>query len=186
MNKLALLILLALAIAISSCTGHTPSTTTTTLAAGNWEAELTGGTGPVSGLSFVTAFDVRDVSGNNESLNITQFGFFNAQSCFATGLDNDTVAGTASFNTNTGTNQVTGTLSYTVQSIAIGNVAAGNTLALNGTLNGTSTGTTTTTGNLTDGVVWGTWTLTGPCVGSAATVSGNFIMCQGTSTCTIP
>jgi len=186
MNKLAFLILLALALAVCSCTGNTPSTTTLTQAAANWEAELTGGPGATSGLSFTTYFSVRDVSGNNESLDITGFGFINEQACFATGEDNENVAGTASFNTNTGTDQVTGTLSYTVQSIAIGNIQAGNTLTLTGTLNGTSTGTTTTTGNLTDGVVWGTWTLTGPCTGSAASVSGNFIMCQGTATCTIP
>src|ERR1700722_1058071 len=182
MNKLALLILLALALGVCSCTGNTPSTTTTTTAGGTWEAELTGGAGPASGLSFTTAFEVRDVSGNNESLDITGFGFFNTQNCFPTGRDNESVAGTASFNTNTGTDQVTGTMTYNVQS------NMGNTLVLTGTLNGTSNGTTTTTGNLTDGVVWGTSTLTGnaTCTGGPASVSGNFIMCQGTSTCTIP
>ncbi len=182
MKKLAFLILLAAELAVCGCSGGTPSTTVTTIASGTWEAELTGGTGPVSGLSFVTSFDVTDVSGYNEILNITGFGFINAQNCFTTGLDTDSVAGLASFNTNTGTDQVTGTMTYSVQS------ALGNSLALSGTLNGISTGTNTVTGNLTNGVVWGTWTLKGnpECTGGPASVTGNFIMCQGTSTCTIP
>jgi hypothetical protein len=187
MKKLAFPALLALALAIGGCgnSSLSSSTTTTTATSGNWEAVLTGGEATGQGLSFVTSFSVTDVSGNNESLDITGFGFINSGSCFTTGYQNENVSGTASFATNTGTDQVTGQMTFIVQSI----VPAGNTLTLTsppGGLTGTSTGTTTTTGTLTNGVVQGTWTLSpGPqtpnCSGT-----GNFLMCQGTATCTIP
>ena len=91
-------------------------------------------------------------------------------------------SGTATLNTNTGTNQVTGTLDFTVTSVT----PAGNTLTLTGNLTGTSNGTTTTTGTLSNGVVSGTWTLTGGQGDPSCTVlKGTFVMCQGTATCTV-
>jgi hypothetical protein len=180
MKKLAFLTLLALAFAISSCGNTTPTNVTNTQAAGNWEAQLTRLTGDATGLSFVTAFSVTNVG----PLDITGFGFLNSGECFATGKDNETVSGSASFTT-ASTGQVTGQLTYTVNSIT----PAGNVLTLTspaGGLTGTSNGTTTTTGTLSNGVVQGTWTLTpGPNTPNC-TGTGNFLMCQGAATCTVP
>jgi hypothetical protein len=177
MKKFAFVTLLALALAICSC-GHTiPTAITNTEANGNWEAELTPSAG-MNGLSFVTTFSVIDTA----PLDITAFGFINSGPCFATGLDQEPVSGSASFGTNTGTGQVTGTLTYIVHS----SVPPGNLLTLNGQLSGTSNGTTTTTGTLSNGVVWGTWTLTNGPETPQCTGTGNFIMCQGTATCSIP
>jgi len=77
---------------------------------------------------------------------------------------------------------VTGTLTLTVQSIT----PAGNTLTLNGNVTGTSNGTIGTTGTLSNGVVAGTWSLTGGAGDPSCTGGGNFLMCQGAATCTVP
>lgn len=182
MKKLAFLMLLALAFAVSSC-GTSPDTnpTTSTSATGFWEAQLIGGTGDASKLGFVTGFNVINVG----PLNITSFSFFNAGACFANGVKGSTEAGTASFTTNTGTGQVTGSLTYTVTSA----IPAGNILTLttpDGGLTGTSNGTTTTTGTLSNGVAVGTWTLTGGQGDPSCEGHGTFIMCQGKATCTVP
>ena len=177
MTKLAILILLALELAVCGCGTTSPSNVTNTSANGSWEAQLIGGTAEASKLNFVTAFNVTDVSGNNESLDITSFAFFNAGTCFAlpvNGVAGSRETGTASFATNTGTDQVTGQLTYTVTSIT----PPGNVLTLTsytGGLTGTSSGTTSTTGTLSNGIVVGTWTLTGS---SSCTGSGTFTMCQ--------
>lgn len=178
MKKLAFLTLLALAFAVSSCGNSTTSTTTNTQAGGLWEAQLTGGTEEASKLNFTTQFTVT----NSGPLDITGFAFFNSGACFATGLNVENESGSADFTTSS-TNQVTGTLSFTVNSIN----PPGNALALTGNLTGTSNGTTTTTGTLSNGVVAGTWALTGgaSCTGGSQ-LTGNFIMCQGTATCTVP
>ena len=190
MKKLAVLMVLALELAVCGCGTSSPSTVTTTSTTGNWEAELIGGTDQASELNFVTAFNVTDVSGNNESLDIKSFAFFNVGACFAlpvNGVAGSTESGTASFATNSGTGQVTGQLTYTVTSIT----PPGNILTLtsyqNG-LTGTSNGTTTTTGTLSGGVAVGTWSLTGDssCTGPVSPVTGTFIMCQGVATCTVP
>jgi hypothetical protein len=176
MKKLVtLLVVLALELSVCAC-GSSPNTSTVnnTSTTGNWEAQLTGGTAQASLLNFVVTFSVT----NSGPLNITGVGFFNQSSCFATGLNVTTESGTASFTTDNA-GQVTGTLSLNIKSNANGSA-----LALTGQLTGTSNGTTTTVGNLTNGVVVGTWTLT---PGSSATScnagSGNFVMCQGTATC---
>ena len=183
MKKLAFLTLLALALAVSGCgTGPAPNVVGTS-ASGFWEAQLIGGTGEASKLGFVTAFNVINIG----PLDITSFSFFNAGACFANGVKGSTEAGTASFTTNIGTGQVTGSLTYTVTSaIPVGNVL---TLTSNvDGLTGTSNGTTTTTGTLSNGVAVGNWTLTGSsaCTGGPPSVGGTFIMCQGKATCTIP
>jgi hypothetical protein len=184
MKKLAILIVLALILAISGCgsrtLNNTPVNTTTN---GNWEAELAGGTGAASELNFVTSFTVTDNgTGNNLGLDITGFSFINAGSCFLNGIDASSEIGAATFTTATGTDQVTGQLTYTITS----NVPTGNVLTLTSYtdgLTGTSSGTSSTTGTLSNGVVVGTWSLTGStgCQGT-----GTFLMCQGTSTCTAP
>ncbi len=188
MKKLAILALLALELAVGGCSNSPPQNSSTTTANGNWEAILTGGTGAASQLNFVTTFAVTDTVGaNNEPLDITGFSFINAGACFTNGVGVSTETGNATLYTS-GTNQVTGTLNFTVTSVA----PAGNTLELTtssldnrpaGGVSGTSNGTTTTTGTLSDGVVWGNWQLTGA---QGCTGSGTFIMCQGNSTCTVP
>jgi len=91
MKKLAFLTLLALAFAVSGCgTGPAPNVVGTA-ASGFWEAQLIGGTGEASKLSFVTAFNVVNIG----QLDITSFSFFNAGACFANGVNGSTEAGTA-------------------------------------------------------------------------------------------
>jgi hypothetical protein len=178
MKKLAILMLLALELAVSGCgNSNTSSTTTSTKTSGTWEVQLTGGIAEASKLNFTTEFTVT----NTGPLDIKGFSFFNAGACFANGANASTEAGSAVLTTNTGTNQVTGTLSFAVTSIT----PAGNSLSLTGTLTGTSNGTTTTTGTLSNGVVVGTWKLTGGAGDSSCAGQGSFVMCQGTSTCTV-
>jgi hypothetical protein len=62
----------------------------------------------------------------------------------------------------------------------------GNVLTLTGNLTGTSNGTTGTTGTLSNGVVEGTWALTGGQGDPSCTGGGSFLMCQGAATCTVP
>lgn len=162
MKKLALLVLL-LELAVCGCGNNNTTTTTTTSATGNWEAQLTGGTGPASLLNFVTAFSVT----NSGPLNITGFGFINAGSCFVSGA---TETGTADITTDS-TNAVTGTLSYSVQSGS----PSGNVLTLTGNVTGTASNNA-----LTGGAVVGTWTLTGS---NDCTGTGDFTMCQNGTTC---
>jgi hypothetical protein len=177
MKKVAVLMLLALELAVSGCGTSSPSTTVSTSTTGNWEVQMTGGKGPASLLNFVTAFNVL----NSGPLSITGFGFINAGKCFTNGTNQQTVTGSATLST-TSTGSVTGTLDLKVVSVT----PPGNTLALTGNLTGTSNGTTTTTGTLTNGVVVGTWSLTGGQGDPGCAGSGNFLMCQGTATCTVP
>jgi hypothetical protein len=182
MKKLAFLLGLALELAVCGCGTHTianktPSTTTS----GSWEANLTGGTDQASLLNFVTTFSLN----NNNTitsgpLTITGFSFLNAGKCFANGVDATTQSGNATLVTNTA-DQVTGSLSFKVLSIT----PSGNTLTMSGNLTGTSNGTITTAGTLSNGVVVGTWSLTGGGGdASCGQQGGSFIMCQGTNTCT--
>jgi hypothetical protein len=178
MKKLAILIVLALELAVSGCGTTSPPPVINTSTAGLWEAKMFGGTGEASLLGFTTTFVVE----NNGPLNVTSFAFFNQGSCFTNGLNAQNVSGTANFTTNVGTDQVTGSLNLIVNSVS----PVGNVLTLtspDGGLTGTSNGTTTTAGTLTNGVAVGTWTLTG---GQGCAGSGTFVMCQGTSTCTVP
>src|SRR5277367_942559 len=185
MKKLALLAL-ALELAVCGCASNTPSTTTRTSSTGNWEAQLTGGVDQASRLNFVTSFTVTaNDAGTAEPLDITGFGFINNGACFApdqNGITTETESGLATITTNNGTDQVTGSLTMQVSSVT----PAGNTLTLTGNLTGTSNGTSFTTGTLSNGVVQGTWTLTGGGGDPSCTGGGNFLMCQGTATCTPP
>jgi hypothetical protein len=169
MKKLALFVLLALEVAVLGCATSTTPATTTTSANGNWEATLTGGTGAASQMDFITAFTVKDTNGgSSQPLSISAFSFINSGSCFGTNALN--VNGSAALTTSN-TNQVTGSLSYTV-------TGGGVTLSLTGT---TLTGTASS-GALSGGAVTGTWTVSG---GSAdcQNVGGNFTMCQNATTC---
>ena len=177
MKKLAILIL-ALELAVCGCgTGTTSNTTTNTAASGNWEVQLIGGKAEASKLNFVTAFSVT----NSGPLDITGLGFINAGKCFANGVNGSTQTGTATLITSSA-NTVTGTLKFAVTSV----IPAGNVLVLTGNLTGTSNGTIGTTGTLSNGVVSGTWTLTGGAGDPSCVVPlGTFVMCQGAATCTV-
>lgn len=182
MKKLAILMVLALELAVAGCGTTPPSTVTNTQTVGNWEARLIGGTGAASQLNFVTSFNVT----NNGPLGDIIVGFYNEGACFTTGENVTSEVGAASFTTNTQTDQVTGTLTLTVNSIS----PPGNVLTLtsyDGGLTGTSNGTASTTGTLSNGVVVGTWSLSGPCTnGLTLPPSPTFVMCQGTTTCSPP
>jgi len=175
MKKLAIPVLLVLAVVLFGC--NIPRTdVTSTSTSGNWIARLTGGTQEASLLNFNTAFNVV----NGGPLQFTGFSFINHGACFTPGLTNQTYTGTASLITSSN-GQVTGTFNMTINS-----VPAGNTLTLDGNLTGVSNGTTTTVGTLSNGVVVGTWNLTGGQGDASCVGTGNFVMCQGSGTCTPP
>ncbi len=71
MKQGAILLLLMMTVMLGGC-GSTP-TLVQTGAGGIWLAELTGGTGQASGLSFITDFTVN----GNSTLNILSFQFLN-------------------------------------------------------------------------------------------------------------
>jgi hypothetical protein len=174
MTKFAILSLLVVAFVLSSCGSvPVPTTVISTTASGNWEAQLTGGTGQAALLNFVTNFQVTDVG----PLTINGFNFINTGTCFVT---QEQASGSAQYTT-AGDGQVTGNLDYQILS----RIPTGNTLKLKGLLTGTTTVTNGTIGTLTNGAVTGTWTLTGSsdCGGSSG-VSGTFTMCQAHATCT--
>ena len=183
MRKLAILFVLALEIAVCGCGNSSPTTTPTTQTNGNWEAQLTNGTGQTSLLNFVVAFSVN----NTGPLNITGFSFFNQNSCFQTGENTTTESGNATLSTNNA-GTVSGPFSLTIKA-----AGTGTQLVLNGIITGTSNGTTTTTGTLSNGNVAGTWQLTPgasadpactPIPATSGGASPPFIMCQGSATCT--
>jgi hypothetical protein len=190
MRKFAILgLLLALELGLGSCGSHTPPGTVVTTTSGNWEAQLAGGTGLATGLNFVTTFRVTNTSGGSaEPLVITGLSFFNAGSCFAVAHDATTENGTATLNV-TSAGQVTGTMTLDITSNTSGSVTGGNVLSLTTTnpqgFTATFTGTTPTAGNINNGVVVGSWTLSGPCAGGA-NPTGTFVMCQASTTCTPP
>lgn len=177
MRKLAILFVLAPALFVCACGGRTVTQTPTTQTNGNWEAQLTNSSGQGSLLNFVVSFSL-NITG---PLDITGISFFNANSCFQTGLNVTTESGTANLNTNNA-GTVSGPFTLTVTA-----AGTGTKLTLTGTISGTSNGTTTTTGTLSNGNVVGTWTLApGSTADKACTAvnNGTFIMCQGTATCT--
>lgn len=178
MKKWAILILVGLGTIALGCGHSNLAEPTQTSTNGFWEAQLIGGLGDASELNFVTQFSVTNTNGGSpEPLSITSFGFINLGSCFVSQSEN----GSASLNTST-TNQVTGSMTYTIQSI----VPPGNTLILtaDNTVTGTATGSTDTT--LNNGIAFGGWKLTTSNSSSDCQGSGSFVMCQGTATCTPP
>ncbi len=187
MKKFAILLLLAMEFAVCGCASNIQHTITTTIVTGGqWEAQLLGGKADASKLDFVASFTVTPNQAlTNEPLDVTGFGFINAGKCFATdvnGINQEVEGGFANIQTNTGTDQVTGTLNFVVSSIS----PPGNTLTLNGNLTGTSNGTTIVNGTLSNGVVEGKWTLTGGAGDPTCSGGGSFLMCQGAATCTPP
>ncbi|HKH98432.1 MAG TPA: hypothetical protein VJ999_04930 [Candidatus Sulfotelmatobacter sp.] len=182
MKKVAILALLALGLTISGCGNGISKYTTTTTAGGYWEAQFTGGIGPASLLTFVTQFNVTVTTGANaQPLDVTSFSFINAGTCFANGAKTSTETGSATLNAST-TGAVTGSMTYTVTSVT--NPGTTLTLTSNNGVTGTTNGVVGTNGTLSNGVVQGTWTLTSTSTGCNG--GGDFLMCQGAATCTVP
>ena len=135
--------------------GHSTTNTAPATASGTWQSALTQAGGGFTKLDFVTTFTVN----TNGSLDVTGLTFLNAQQCFAA----NSAGGSSDLVTNANF-VVTGPITYTIQSQS----PAGNALTLTGTENG--------------GTITGTWTETGS---SDCTGTGNYIMCQTGSTCTL-
>lgn len=164
MKVVAVVLLLALTM-VSGCGGSNTRTVATAqlAASGGWSAQLLGGAGEASGLSFTTQFTVN----GDGSLSVTFFQFLTEGLCFtATG---EAPTGTMDLTLDNANQQVTGTFAFAVQS-------SGDTLTLNGTVTGTETGTA-----LTGGTVTGTWTLAGGS-GACAGSSGTFTMTETSGT----
>lgn len=178
MKKLALLALVALEICVCGCGNNPPTSSIATQSSSSkWEAQLTGGQGEDSLLNFVTEISAGEYGG---TLTVYAFSFINQSQCFPGAVAASGVLPT--FTTNS-SDQVTGTLTFTVTS-------ASSTLTLNGNVTGMSSGgSTSSVGNLSNGVVQGTWSLTSSdtsCTPNTTAVTGPFLMCQGAATCTVP
>lgn len=198
MRAFAILLLIALGLAVYGCGNNNPPNAVETTTSGNWEATLTGGTGPAANLDFVINFSVTNTTGQSAvGLAISGFSFINAGACFQNGITATAQGGSATITT-LSTGQVNGTMSLTINSLAPSTTPqGGNSLQLTadpssgGGVAGTSNGTTATTGTLSNGVVWGVWNLsstnsTNTGCGGTKALTGRFIMCQNATTCTIP
>src|SRR5258708_17951315 len=156
----AVAVLLLVTLVFNGCGSSSKTTTKTTPTAhGIWSADLPGGAGPACGFSFTTQFTVN----GDGSLNITFFQFLTTGTCFP--VTGGSQSGSMVLITNTSTNGVTGTFTYTVQS--------GNNIL---TLNGTVTGTATATALISGGAITGTWSLT--CDNGCSTSGESFTMTQ--------
>jgi hypothetical protein len=169
MKKFAMGALLALGFMLGGCASNTVAPAPSTGAGGNWEAQLQGSSGNGALLNFVSNFSVGYGGG---TFTINSFSFINSNSCFATLAGEN---GSAILATNS-SNQVTGTLTYTVTS---GGPSV-STLTLTATpptgqLMGTSSGTSGNTA-LQNGVAYGTWSLSGGT--NCNDYQGTFVMCQ--------
>jgi hypothetical protein len=158
-------ILLLLAVMLSSCNN---ANTVQTGVGGIWQANLTGGDGTASGLSFITQFTV---NGDSSTLSFSSLQLINNEpdSCipYSPSLSSD--AGSVMLSYNSADQLINSSLTLTVTS-------GGNTLTLTST---SFTGTINTNTNvLTDGLVTGTWTIAGSpgCIGG-----GDFTMTQTVS-----
>ena len=159
MKEVAILLLAALLL--NGCGSSSSSTSTQTAASNTWQAQMLGGEGTASGISFITQFTV----GGDGTLSISYFQFLNSNSTQCFPVAGGTQSGSMVLTTNTSNSTVTGTFSFTVQS-------GGNTLTLTGTVTGTENGTT-----LSGGSVSGTWTVSGA-TGCNDPTGGSFTMTQ--------
>jgi hypothetical protein len=186
MKKLAILCVVAIELAAGGCAIPPPTTQVNTTASGNWEAQLSGGTGQGALLNFVTTFQFANLG----AVDITHLTFVNNNTCFQGG---QTATATITNAQTLPNGQFSGTLTYKI----ISGIPAGNALTLIGTITGTSSGTTGVIGTLTNGAVTGTpgplgsktadngWKLTGSSdCGGKKGMTGSFTMCQGSATCT--
>ncbi|MGB6481768.1 MAG: hypothetical protein WBF15_21970 [Candidatus Sulfotelmatobacter sp.] len=162
MKQVAILLLLAMLLMLGGC-GSTP-TSVQSGAGGIWLAELTGGSGQASGLSFITDFTLN----GNSTLNILSFQFLNynpnnSANCFSS-INGPNVSGAIPLTVQSN-DTVTGTITYVVQS-------GDNTLTLTGNVTGTASQNgsgTNVTYTLTSATITGIWTLKGS---TACTVTG--------------
>jgi hypothetical protein len=196
MKKLAflgLLALVAIAAVLASCGSNQIQELPSSSVSGNWEAQLTGGTGPASALSFVTNFNLFVTNGSPaQNVNVNSINFINANPCFPV---QPGVKITTQLTNNINLQKVTGSLILTITSNPLG---GGNVLHMSADPNATPpTGELIGTapannGNVTNGGVNGMWWLVPdssipnnqcPSVGSE-TSPKPFIMCQGATSCT--
>jgi hypothetical protein len=182
MRKLAFLTLLAIAVLVSGCGSNRIQPTPTSSANGNWEAQLTGGSGAATGLSFLINFYFSTTNGNGAGpITVNDFSFINTNECFPSVGG---VSGNAMLTNNLNTSQITGTMTLTIKS------GSGSTLTLTANPPAGEVLGTSNNGTLTSGAVNGTWTLTNAsnpacnAGGSSSTVQPSFIMCQNATTCT--
>jgi hypothetical protein len=198
MKKLALLsllILVTIAIALSSCGSNQIQALPTSNVNGNWEAKLTGGTGPAAQLNFMANFNLFVTNGSgNQGLNINDVAFLNANPCFPTGTGG-TGAGASGYinlTNNLNNGKITGAIGLTLKSFT-GNIltlsADPNLSPPTGELIATASGGSN--GTLSNGGVNGGWWLTAGsapadsgCTAGSATNPLPFIMCQNATTCT--
>jgi hypothetical protein len=179
MKAVAILVLVG-AVMLNSCGGN--SATVQAASGTVWQAQLSGGSGAASGLSFITTFTIN----GNGSLTVpsSDFQFLNQGSCFPVTGD-DASGSITDLQVNPTTGEVTANFSFTV-------TGAGNTLTLTGPLTGTETGIvvgTTNTGTFSSASVLGTWTLTGsPTCSVTSTDETSFTMtlCTSATSCTTP
>lgn len=186
---LAFMTLLAMAAVISSCGSNQIQGLPTSSISGNWEAQLTGGTNAAAALNFLVNFNLFVTNGSgSQGLNINQFSFINANSCFP-GFSQ--VKGSVNLTNNLNTSQITGAIILTITS------NTGNVLNLSadpgaspptGELIATSNGNN---GTVTNGGVNGSWWLTAgsrssdsQCNAGSATSPLPFVMCQNATKCT--
>jgi hypothetical protein len=162
MKEVAILLLVALML--TGCGNSDNPPDVQQASGGTWQSAMLGGEGTASGLSFITQFTV----GSAGALSITNFQFLNQVDggCFP--VTGATPSGnlTVTFNS---ADQVTGTFSFTI-------VSGGNTLTLTST---SVTGTVNSNNTLSNGVIIGTWTMTGGT--GCDNVNGQFTMTQSTS-----
>jgi hypothetical protein len=163
MKEVAILLLVALML--NGCGNSNNPPNVQQASGGTWQSAMLGGEGLASGLSFITQFTV----GSNGALSITNFQFLTQVDggCFP--VTGATPSGNLMLTFNSA-DQVTGTFSFTI-------VSNGNTLTLTST---SVTGNVNSNNTLSNGVIIGTWTLTGGtgCNG----VNGTFTLTQSTST----
>lgn len=178
MKQLMSLALLATAAVLSSCgSNHTPKLPTSA----DWEAQLTGGTGPAATLNFLLNFNPSVTNGNSgQNANIGQFSFLKANSCFPVSI----VSASLNLANDLSTSQVRGSIVLTVKS-ETGNILTLSAAPPTGELIATSKN-----GVLTNGVVNGSWWLTPgssssetACAAGSATSPLPFTMCQNAASC---
>src|SRR5277367_6771859 len=103
----AVAILVLLAVMLNGCGGS--SATVQAASGAVWQAQLAGGSGAASGLSFITTFTID----SNGSLSVSNFQFLNESSCFP--INGEDPSGSISnLQVISNTGQVTGDFSFTV------------------------------------------------------------------------
>jgi hypothetical protein len=174
MAFLTLLALLMIAALLSSC----GTSRIQKLPTNNWQAQLTGGTGPAAALNFMVNFNLSLMNGSfAQAANISDFSFIKPSQCFS---GSSVVVGSVTLTNNLNTNQINGSIALTIQS-ETGNVLTVSAVPPAGELIGLASD-----GAVTNGIANGLWTLTpssNDSSQSACSASGSFIMCQNATSC---